>query len=206
MGRQGALYQKCTGWLEAATRIIQAWCIGGILCHIDDGAWEGLDFGLWLSAVKSSRLPRLYASPGLMPFYPPPESAYPLMEPHALRGVHWQPMEWRLYDAGQSTTPAEQTPPLLPLAPQPLRARAMSTAPLGPSLSRVPPHSPSPFPFASSSSARQSPALSAVGGFHPDATRCQAPSIPFLPARRPSEPPTLQTVHGGRAPWVYLTE
>lgn len=184
INHQGTLYQKCHDWLEAAARMMQAWCISGILAHIDDRAYCGDDFMRWMSALMPSLFPRMYVSPSLFPFHPTsdPPTEQLLRKAYALRFLHLEPTEWTLLDISRrEPVPAWITP----LAPPPFHARTMSSVRLGLSISQVPPRSLLPQPFAAPMHSRHTPSLSAVGGHMPD-TQLPWPLSPMMPPNSPS--------------------
>lgn len=163
VGRQGTLYQKCSSWQDATSRLAQALFVGGIVAHVIDDAWRGVDFdALWLSALAPSPIPRFHVSPHLLVM--PPLGIPPSAPLNNATTLMWEPVQWSLFDAGKRAPAEEQTPPLRPLAPRPSRTPQPSTERLPPSLSQRPQRSPSPYPFAQSLQGRHTPSLSAVGG------------------------------------------
>ncbi len=213
------MYQKCHGWVEGALRLIQAWLVGGIIAHLAEDAWAAESLITWLSALQPSAVPPLHSSPGLLPFQAglAPARGDSGCSDYKLA---WEPTRWTLLDVSKRLH-AQRSPQMYPLAPRPSRTPNQSPI-LSPSISRYPPRapsawwcaprSPSPYPLVLSPPRRQTPALSAVGGYNPDLWEC-LPTVPGSPPLHPtpSPPSRSRTEHHyslrrGNAPWLYYTE
>ncbi|KAI0350258.1 hypothetical protein OH77DRAFT_1084050 [Trametes cingulata] len=199
VGYQGSLYQKCSGWVEAALRMVQAICIGGIVFQIPVTAQQPDDFPAWLSALHKSPLPHFHVDPAIFPS--------PLVSRDTASASMGQVLEvtqWVLFDLAKRLS--KRTPPLQPLSPRPLRPPQAATIRSQQSHGWLHLRSPSPFPLASSLRSRQAPSLSAVGGAHPVPVPPSPSPAPTSRSRLPVDRTGFYVVFRGRVPWLYFTE
>lgn len=89
LGFHGSLYQKCSGWLDACSRLVQAMAIQGLVSHLPMPARHASDTNTWMSALKTDSKVGVHVSDGLLPL--PVEGTAP--DGHR---------EWRTFDVGES--------------------------------------------------------------------------------------------------------
>ncbi|OJT01849.1 hypothetical protein TRAPUB_7681 [Trametes pubescens] len=186
LGYHGALYQRCAGWAEACSRMMQALAVGGIVSTLPSAARRAPDMATWLSALKKHPCHSLHFSPGLLPV--PRTTTSPTPSPKN---------QWWKFDLGRKSALDYEEVPIRALAPQPCRLTP------GAASSRRGSRPPSPA-LGVAMHVAQVPSLSAVGGLHSGASVRGTGRSPSRP-RRVGEG-GYHTVLSGRTPWIYTQE
>lgn len=192
LGFHGSLYQKCSGWLDACSRMMQAMAIEGLVSHLPQSARHTPDIVTWMTALTTTPRVKVHVTDGLLPS--PTGGATPsVVDDHR---------QWRTFDIGQKHALAYEEVVVHSLTPRPRRLTVQAEQ-------QRHPEPPSRRP-SGAAHASQSPSLSAVGVVpgrsspddadedEDDDDRLAGPGD----VSRPFVRGYWVVVHG-RAPWIY---